>query len=128
MPSRYAWTLAAATGLLLFGISIYVSTVVRDQAKGFQSVMIGPQPTWIERYADGPVAFVYSGEASWSEGSPAWVYIFWNNRIDRVYDLNGAKIDGPLPFEAATLGPTTPPPGRPHVYAASPVRRRRAQG
>ena len=120
VPRRYAWTLAAATGLLLFGTSVYVSTVVRDQAKGFQSVMIGPQPSWIERYADGPVAFVYSGEASWSEGSPAWVYVFWNKRIDRVYDLNGAKIDGPLPFAAAALGPdhvlhlvartSTPPP------------------
>lgn len=105
VPSRHAWTLAATTAVLLGGISIYVSTVLRDQAKGFQSVMIGPKPSWIERYADGPVAFVYSGEASWSEGSPAWVYTFWNSRIDRVYVLNGAKVDGPLPVQAATLEP-----------------------
>lgn len=105
VPRRYAWTLAATTAVLLGGISIYVTTVLRDQAKGFQSVMIGPQPSWIERYADGPVAFVYSGEAPWSEGSPAWVYVFWNSRIDRIYVLNGAKVDGPLPVEAAALDP-----------------------
>ena len=102
---RYAWTLAAATALLLVGTSIYVSTVVRDQARGFQSVMIGPDPNWVDRYADGPVAFVYSGEASWSGGSPAWVYVFWNKRIDRVYVLNGATVYGPLPVEAAALDP-----------------------
>ena len=67
--------------------------------------MIGPQPTWVDRYADGPVAFVYSGEASWSGGSPAWVYVFWNSRIDRVYVVNNATVYGPLPVEAAALGP-----------------------
>ena len=130
VPSRYAWTLAATTAVLLGGISIYASRVLRDQAKGFQSVMIGPQPTWIERYADGPVAFVYSGEASWSEGSPAWVYTFWNSRIDRVYVLNGAKVDGPLPVQAATLepdhtirlaSPTSPPPPPPFAVAGTGV-------
>lgn len=121
VPRRYAWTLAAATAALLAGASLYVSSVVGAQARGFDSVMIGPQPTWVERYANGPVAFVYSGEASWSGGSPAWVYVFWNSRIDRVYVLNGAIVDGPLPFEAATLDaahtihlagrPSGPPPG-----------------
>jgi hypothetical protein len=105
VPRRHAWTLAAATAFLLVATSAYVSSVVRDQARGFQSVMIGPQPTWVDRYATGPVAFVYSGEASWSGGSPAWVHVFWNSRIDRVYVLNSATIYGPLSAEAAALDP-----------------------
>ncbi len=105
VPRRYTWTIAASVGVLLAGASLYVSGIVRDQARGFQSVMIGPQPTWVDRYADGPVAFVYSGEASWSGGSPAWVYLFWNSRIDRVYVLNGSAVVGPLPVTAAALGP-----------------------
>jgi hypothetical protein len=129
VPRRYAWTLAAATAVLLVGTSVYATTVLRDQAKGFQSVMIGPDPSWIGRFATGPVAFVYSGEASWSEGSPAWVYVFWNSRIDRVYVLNGAKVDGPLPVEAAALDPdhairlavSTPKPPPPFAVAGSGV-------
>ena len=105
VPRRYAWTLAVATTALLAGISVYASLVLRDQARGWESVAIGPQPTWVDRAATGPVAFVYSGEASWSGGAPAWVYLFWNRRIDRVYVLNGAIIYGPLPVTAATLAP-----------------------
>ena len=96
VPRRYAWTLAAATVVLLAGTSAYVSHIVRVQASGFESVMIGPQRTWVDRYADGPVAFVYSGEASWSGGSPAWVYVFWNSRIDRVYVVNNATSPPPM--------------------------------
>ena len=103
VPRRYAWTLAAATAVLLAGTSFYVSRVVADQARGFESVMIGTQPTWVDRYTDGPVAFVYAGEASWSGGSPAWVNLFWNHRIDRVWVLNGAVVDGPLPVTPVTL-------------------------
>ena len=105
VPRRHAWTIAAAVGALLAGSSLYVSGIVRDQARGFESVMIGPQPTWVDRYADGPVAFVYSGEVSWSAGSPAWVHLFWNSRIDRVYVLNGAVVAGPLPVISAELEP-----------------------
>ena len=128
VPRRYTWTIAASVGVLLAGASLYVSGIVRDQARGFQSVMIGPQPTWVDRYADGPVAFVYSGEASWSGGSPAWVYLFWNSRIDRVYVLNGSAVVGPLPVTAAALepdhtirlaGPTTDPPPRFAVAGAA---------
>jgi Dolichyl-phosphate-mannose-protein mannosyltransferase len=103
VPRRYAWTLAAATALLLVVTSFYVSRIVADQARGFESVMVGPQPAWIDRYAEGPVAFVYANELSWSGGSPVWVNEFWNRRIDRVYVLNGAVVDGPMPVSGATL-------------------------
>ncbi|MGZ4382170.1 MAG: hypothetical protein ACXVZ3_12195 [Gaiellaceae bacterium] len=103
VPRRYAWTLAAATALLLIVTSFYVSRVVADQARGFESVMVGPQPAWIDRYADGPVAFVYANEASWSGGSPVWINEFWNRRIDRVYVLHGAVVYGPMPVSGATL-------------------------
>jgi len=120
VPRRYAWTLAAATASLLIATSVYASRVVADQARGFESVMVGSQPAWIDRYADGPVAFVYANELSWSGGSPVWVNEFWNRRIDRVYVLNGAVVDGPMPVSGATLqadhtlsldhATTTPPP------------------
>ncbi len=103
VPRRYAWTLAAATAVLLVATSFYVSRIVADQARGFESVMVGPATAWIDRYADGPVAFVYANEDSWSGGSPVWVNQFWNRSIDRVYVLNGAVVDGPMPVSGATL-------------------------
>ncbi len=56
------------------------------------------------------------------------MYTFWNSRIDRVYVLNGAKVDGPLPVQAATLepdhtirlaAPTSPPPRPPFAVAGT---------
>ena len=121
VPRRYAWTLAVVTGALLLAVSFFASRVLRDQARVFKSVVIDPQPTWIDRNAKGTVAFVYSGESSWSAGAPAWVHVFWNRRIDRVYVLNNAAIAGPLPSTTASLDPdhtirlsgrtSQPPPG-----------------
>ena len=44
--------------------------------------------------------YLYDGEPSWPG---VWETVFWNDHIDRVYDL-GTPVPGPLPQAAATVG------------------------
>jgi Dolichyl-phosphate-mannose-protein mannosyltransferase len=49
---------------------------------------------WIDRAADGDVAFVYTGEPYWNG---VWQEMFWNRRVRRVYTLPGVEVPGPVP-------------------------------
>ena len=59
-------------------------------------------PRWIDRKADGPVAYLYDGEPSWNG---VWETLFWNEKIDRVYDLGDTEVPGPLPQTPAEVRP-----------------------
>ena len=85
--------------------SISVSHVVAQQARDFQRITVGPDPTWVDSLADGPAVYVYGGELDWSGGAPPWQNVFWNRRIGRVYTLGGRRILGPLPSTAVTRPP-----------------------
>lgn len=97
VPKRARWLLPATVIAVLAGAAIAVTTEVADEARGFREVMIGPDLRWVDRSAGGPVSYVFAGEQPWSAGGPVWVHLFWNRRIDRVYQLFGARIAGPAP-------------------------------
>jgi hypothetical protein len=96
VPRTLAWLLPVSVAVLLAGASVETSRVVAHQARGYATV-VGPHDDWIDRATSRPVAYLYSGEVRWSGGGPAWVTLFWNDRVKHVYDLFGSEVLGPVP-------------------------------
>jgi hypothetical protein len=76
------------------GASVASSRFAVEQSQLQQRTFLGKRPNWVDRKADGSVAYLYDGEPSWNG---VWHTLFWNHRIDRVYDLGHAEVPGPLP-------------------------------
>jgi hypothetical protein len=87
--------------LLVFaGASVNVSRVVAAEATRVQPGTVGAHPRWIDEHAPGPVAYLYTGDVYWNS---VWENLFWNRRLDRVYDLLLAAVPGGIPQDS--LGP-----------------------
>ena len=81
--------------LVAFGLaSIVSSRFVAQEARAQQRTFLGPDPRWIDHAGAKRVAYLYDGEPSWNG---VWATLFWNTRIDRVYDLSALGVPGPLP-------------------------------
>jgi hypothetical protein len=101
----------------LVAASVVSARFVVDEAQAQQRTFLGKKPGWVDRKADGPVAYLYDGEPSWNG---VWETLFWNDRIERIYDLGDAEVPGPLPQAHAEvrrdgtlfLPPSAPRPGR----------------
>jgi hypothetical protein len=74
---------------------------VVERSELTQARLLGPDPRWVDRAADGDTAYVYDGELYWNA---VWEHLFWNREITVVYDLPGAKVPGPLPQYHLELG------------------------
>jgi hypothetical protein len=88
--------------LALVGGSIATSREVGSQARAQQLRVLGPERRWVDSRADGPVAYVYDGQAYWNA---VWENLFWNRRIRWVYDLPGQHVPGPLPQREVEVRP-----------------------
>lgn len=97
VPRRSRWLLPATVGAALAAASIPTTIEVAREARDFRTAIVGSDPRWVDHAADGPVAYVFGGEQPWSLGAPVWGHMFWNRRIDRLYQLFAAKIVGPAP-------------------------------
>jgi len=84
------------------GASVASSRFAVQQSQRQQLVFLGKRPNWVDRKADAPVAYLYDGEPSWNG---VWQTVFWNHRIDRVYDLGSVEVPGPLPQAHAEVRP-----------------------
>ncbi len=84
------------------GASVASSRFAVEQSQLQQRTFLGKRPNWVDRKADGSVAYLYDGEPSWNG---VWHTLFWNHRIDRVYDLGHAEVPGPLPQAHAEVQP-----------------------
>ena len=104
-PRDARWLLAVAVGGTLALASISVTHLVAKQARDFERITVGLDPTWVDSRADGSAVYVYGGELDWSGGAPPWQNVFWNRRIARVYSLGGRRILGPLPTTSVTRAP-----------------------
>lgn len=79
--------------------SVLASRYVVDQAQAVKDMFLGPNPSWVDDAGGKRVAYIYDGEPSW----PAvWETVFWNRRIERIFDLGG-PVPGPLPQEPAAV-------------------------
>jgi hypothetical protein len=99
VPRRALVVLPAILLLALAAASVSASREVAAQARAQQLRLLGPERRWIDGAADGPVAYVYDGQAYWNA---VWENLFWNRRLEWVYDLPGTLVPGPLP--QSTLG------------------------
>ncbi len=94
VPRRLGWALPAGLVLVFAAISVSASRVVAGQAALVQPGTLGADKRWIDKGAGGPVAYVYTGDVYWNS---VWESVFWNRRIEAVYDLLLAQIPGGLP-------------------------------
>jgi hypothetical protein len=92
--------LPVALLLVFAGASVNVSRVVAAQAALVQPGTVGAHPRWIDAAAPGPAAYLYTGDVYWNS---VWESLFWNRRLDRVYDLLLAAVPGGIPQDS--LGP-----------------------
>ena len=115
LPRRAALALPALVLAALIPASVIASNQLSGAVNSRQMDFVGPTPDWIDRAADGNVAYVYGGEAFWSV---VWQERFWNRRIDRVLTLGPARVPGPMPQTAVTVRPDGRLPMRePYVVA-----------
>jgi dolichyl-phosphate-mannose-protein mannosyltransferase len=102
-PARRRWLLPLAAAALLIPASVSASRFVAKQARGFRLLTVGSDERWIDRFAEGPVAFVYGGEYGFSAGGPVWANLFWNRRLEAVYTLPGVRIVGPIAKQSVSI-------------------------
>src|SRR2546423_1809437 len=100
VPRRFAWLLPGALVVVFAGASVNVSRVVAAEASLVQPGTVGAHPRWVDANARGPVAYLYTGDVYWNS---VWESLFWNRRLDRVYDLLLAAVPGGIPQDS--LGP-----------------------
>jgi len=100
VPRRLAWILPAVLLTGFAAASVSASRVVAAEATAVQPGTVGAHPRWIDAHADGPVAYLYTGDVYWNS---VWESLFWNRRLDRVYDLLLAAVPGGIPQDS--LGP-----------------------
>jgi hypothetical protein len=87
--------------LAVFGaISVQATNRIAFEADFLEGQSTGPVHRWIDERARGPVAYLYIGESNWPG---AWENLFWNRRVEHVYDLLTARIPGGLPQDS--VGP-----------------------
>ena len=102
VPRRALAVLPAVVLLALAGASVSASRTVVEEARAQQERVVGPERRWVDTAADGPVAYVYDGQAYWTA---VWETLFWNRQVRRVYDLPGALVPGPLPQHLVEVRP-----------------------
>jgi hypothetical protein len=102
LPRRAVRVVPAVLLVALVAASALAGKFAVDQARAQQQAFLGKRPNWVDRKADGPVAYLYDGEPSWNG---VWHTLFWNKKIDRVFDLGHAEVPGPLPQARAEVQP-----------------------
>ncbi len=94
VPRRRVWVLPAVLLAVFPAISLSASRVVTAQATLVGRTTVGHSKSWIDRRAGASVAYLYTGEIFWNA---VWESVFWNARIDALYDLLTYQVPGPLP-------------------------------
>jgi hypothetical protein len=100
LPRRFLPVLPVALVAVFGAISVQATNRIAFEADFLEGQSTGPVHRWIDERAHGPVAFLYIGEQNWPD---AWENLFWNRRIEHVYDLLTARIPGGLPQDS--VGP-----------------------
>src|SRR5205085_2852770 len=100
LPRRYVPLLPFVLLSLYAAISVEVTNRIAFEASFLERQSSGPHHRWIDERADGPTAYLYIGEFNWPA---AWESLFWNRRVEHVYDLLTARIPGGLPQDS--VGP-----------------------
>lgn len=102
-PRRAALALPVlAAGFLVFG-SVAASREVAQNSAFDQSYYLGGKRAWVDAVAGEPVGYLYAGERYWNG---VWQTLFWNDRVRRVYFLEGVRLPPGLPATTVTITPS----------------------
>jgi hypothetical protein len=118
LPRRALRVVPLVLLVVFAAASVASSRFVAHEARAQQRMFLGSEPSWIDHNVDDSAVYLYASEPSWPG---VWETLFWNKRVDRVYDL-GAAVPGPVPqteVEVESDGTVFVPPsaGRPPPYA-----------
>jgi hypothetical protein len=102
VPRRLVLVLPAMVLVVLAAISVHAGRVVAGQAALVRLGSVGDVNRWIDPAADGPVAYLYTGDVLWPS---TYALPFWNRDVKRIYTLGVVSIDGPLPRTAVNVEP-----------------------
>jgi hypothetical protein len=119
VPRRGLQWVPFALIVALVAASVVSSRFVIDEAQAQQRAFLANDPSWADHAGGTRIAYLYDGEPSWPG---VWETVFFNTKIDRVYNLNVATVPGPLPQDEVTVRPdgmvVGPPPDQaPARYA-----------
>jgi hypothetical protein len=103
LPARALVVLPLLVAVLVGAIAVMSSRFVGREASAYQTVMVGEGPRWIDDAAQGQVTYLYGNELSWSQGGPAWMNLFWNQKVGGFVALFGSRIAGPSSAIPATV-------------------------
>jgi hypothetical protein len=120
VPRRFVSILPAVLAALFVWISVDSSREIVERDHEVQASSTGPNRRWIDRHADGPVSYLFIGDTNW----PAvWQNVFWNRRIERVYDLAAVTVPGGMPQTRVDPSPDGRFPGvtTPYLVSLYPV-------
>ncbi len=82
VPRRLAPLLALTSATILVAIAALASVDVQRLSRNLERQLFGgDRTTWVDRAADGPVAYLDGGGHYWNE---SWLTAFWNQDVDRV--------------------------------------------
>ncbi len=101
LPRRALPAAAVVVGAALVAGSAAASLQVRDESARRQLLLVGGDPRWVDRAADAPAGYVFAGGAYWNA---VWAQLFWNTRLEHVYDLPGERVPGALPQRPLQVG------------------------
>jgi hypothetical protein len=102
LSRRRALVIPALVLALLVASSVEASDQIASAVSTSRHDIVGSPANWIDRAANGEVAYVYDGEAFWNS---AWYESFWNRKIDRVLSVRPALVPGPIPQTSASPAP-----------------------
>jgi hypothetical protein len=100
VPRRYVALLPIVLVTVYAALSVEVTNRIAFEDRALEAQSSGPYHRWIDERADGPTAYLYIGEFNWPS---VWENLFWNRRVEHVYDLLTARIPGGLPQDS--VGP-----------------------
>jgi hypothetical protein len=118
LPWRRLRWLPVALLVVFVGASVLASRFTAEQARAQKRAFLGPDPSWVDHSVGRRAAYLYDGEPSWNG---VWQTVFWNDHIDRVYDLGQVEIPGPLPQTRVRIRPDgiVDLPGKQPKYAVA---------
>lgn len=111
-PHRAAPVLASVVVVALGSSSLIAQHVIVRNARIDRQMAFGASPTdWIDRAANGPVAYLDDGARWWND---VWHQAYWNERVTtvaRLADSSGARIYGGVRVDVRGDGTLAQPDG-----------------
>jgi hypothetical protein len=100
LPRRALVVFPAVVLVALAYASVAATREVSQRANWDQRYFLGGERGWVDRVADGPVAYLYHGERYWNG---LWQTLFWNRSIRRVYVPEGINLQPGLPVTVVRI-------------------------